>query len=460
MRDWSRKRLFALFGVFALLTSVFMYVVISGFLRNESETGFLWMQPAVCGFDNCGSAIYRDSVLYVPSKGDDNVYAVNAVNGEVIWNTTVRQCDFSPCIDGEVIYVGEWGSNPRALALNKTDGRIIWQFIQPENKSWAGSPLVNGDYVYYTTYGSGVYALNKTNGDTIWHRNIGELLCSAAYHNGVIFVSAFMPAGQYAFNATTGEEKWHVNYGPSWESSPVVYDGMIIQVTFETKSLSNSSYGRKLQFRRDVYSVCVLNETSGELIRKFENKGGPNTPLIHNGRILIPDDDHRIWAYNLNTGIKLWNTVRFYNETLLEQKLWVTTFPAKNAGPQDITTWSEDFTYCSPAGSGGAIYYQSLDGIFYVINQTNGRIRWSYPLNGRGFGSPSIGDGCVFVTNDFALYAFEIGSGSGDWPMYCQNALHRSVSEHGIQSIKLPNVTTEEGSEQEDTDKRKGVLPP
>lgn len=455
-----------LFGAVSLLTAVFAYMLNSGFWRNEGDYGFLWMQPAVWGFDNCGTATYEDGVLYAPSKGDDNVYAINAVNGKVIWNTTVRQCDGSPYIDGEFVYVGECGNNPRALALNRTDGKIIWQFIEPKNMSWAGSPLVNGDYVYFTTVGSGVYALNKTSGDPLWHQNIGDVLCSVAYHDGVVYVSAYMPSGQYAFNATTGEEIWHMDYGFSWESSPVVYEGMVIQVTAETKSwFPNSSRPgytyRKLQFRRDVYSICVLNETNGELVRKFEDKGGPSTPLVFDGRLFIPDDDHRVWAYNLRTGTKLWNTAKFFNETFFPQKLWVTDFPGKNAGPQDFTTFSSDFTYCSPAASGEAIYYQSLDGIFYVINKTDGATRWSFQMNGTGFGSPSIGDGCVFVTNDHALYAFKIGPGTGDWPMYCQNAVHCSVSEQGIESIKLPIMHAQEGAEQdEENEERRGVLPP
>jgi len=435
LKSWTKKLLLVLFGIIPLAVAVYAYSVV---LKNEPEPGFLWMQPAVCGFDNCGTATYKDGVLYAPSKGDDNIYAIEASNSEILWNRTVRQCNHSPCIDDEAIYVGEDGINPRALALNKTSGTVIWQFIEPENKSWSGSPLVNGDYVYYTTYGSGVYALNKTNGDTIWHKNICELVCSVAYHNGVVFVSAYRPGGQYAFNATTGEEIWHVDYGRSWESSPVVYEGMIIQVTFEINTTAiPGPAGKKLQFRRTVYSTCVLKETNGELIRKFEDKGSPNTPLVYNGKIFIPDDDNRIWAFDLITGEKLWSTETLFNASLGGQKWWVTDFPAKNVGPQDLSLSGADLSYCSPAASGGAIYYQSQNGTFYVINETDGSIHWSYPLNGIGFGSPSIGNGCVFVTNDFALYAFKIGPGFGDWPMFCQNSFHRSFSEHGVECIKL-----------------------
>ena len=389
------------------------YAVLStnetGDWRNETEYASLWRQEAVFGFDNFGTATYKDGVLYAPSKGDNNVYAVNASNGDVIWNTAVRQCDASPCIDGDVIYVGEcmgpYGEPtpfPRALALNKTTGEEIWRFIEPSNYTWVGSPLVQGDYVYYTTYGSGVYALNKTNGNPTWHQNIGKIVCSVAYHDGVVFVSAHDPAGQYAFNATTGDELWHVNYGASWDSSPVIYNGMVIQVT------------RNIATR--VWSTYVLNETNGELIRKFEGKGSPSTPLVYNDKIFIPSNDWRMWAFDLLTGEEVWHTVELHNGML------------------------QDYSYCSPVVAGGAIYYQSLNGTFYVINATDSGVLWSFTMGSFGFGSPSIGDGCVFITNDFALYAFRIGPGSGDWPMFCCNNLHQSYSEQGVEYVRWPLV--------------------
>jgi hypothetical protein len=216
----------------------------------------------------------------------------------------------------------------------------------------------------------------------------------------VVFVSVWDPPGQYALNATTGETIWHKDYGSSWDTSPIIYDAMVIQVTSNT-----------------TWSTYVLNKTNGEYIRKFEGKGGCSTPLIHDGKIFIPNgasEDWRMYAYNIETGEELWHTVHLHNG------------------------YFQDQTYCSPAAAGGAIYYQSLNGTFYVINETDGSIFWSFTMGGLGFGSPSIGDGCVFITNDFALYAFKIGPGIGDWPMFCKNNFHQSYSEHGIEYVRQP----------------------
>ena len=389
----------------------------TGTWRNQTEYAFLWKQEAVWGLDNFGTATYKDGILYAPSKGDlylfdDNVYAINASNGDIIWNKTVIYCDASPCIDGDVIYVGEMNTaNSRAMALDKTTGEEVWHFIEPNStwpdNMWVGSPVVHSDYVYYTTYGAGVYALNKTNGQPIWHQDIGDLMvCSAAYHEDMVFVSAHTPPGQYAFNATTGEEIWHVNRGSSWDSSPVVYDGMIIQGVW-IKGVPT-----------DFWKTYTLNETNGGYIRRF-SKGSPSTPLAYDGKIFIPDVDWRMWAFDLLTGEELWHTVELHDGS----------YPG-------------DESYCSPAAAGGAIYYQSTNGTFYVINETDGGILWRYRTGHGEFpygsGSTSVGDGCVFVTNDSGLYAFKIGPGFGDWPMFCQNNLHRSVSEHGIEYVRWP----------------------
>jgi outer membrane protein assembly factor BamB len=387
----------------------------TGTWKNETTSALLWTQDAVFGFDNFGTATYKDGVLYAPSKGDNNLYAVNATNGAIIWNTTVRQCDGSPCIDGDVVYVGEcmgvYEPTPfaKAMALNRTNGEEIWHFIEPNNNAWVGSPLVNGEYVYYTTCnyntsyyttGCGVYALNKTDGDVLWRKDIGNIVGSVAYDSGMVFTSVYNPSGQYAFNATTGDQIWSQNYGDSWDTSPVIYDGMIIQVEF------NRTEG--------FWSTYVLNETNGEFIRRFERKGSTGTPLVHDGKVFIPSSDWTMWAFDLATGTELWQTVPLHNGTL------------------------QNYMYCSPASAGGAIYCQALNGTFYAINETDGGVLWSYTLVSTGFGSPSIGDGCVFITNDGGLYAFKIGPGYGDWPMFCHNNFHSSFSEHGVEYVRWP----------------------
>jgi outer membrane protein assembly factor BamB len=386
----------------------------TGTWENETTSALLWEQSAVFGFDNFGTATYKDGVLYAPSKGDNNLYAVNATNGAIIWNTTVRQCDGSPCIDGDVVYVGEcmgvYGEptpEARAMALNRTNGEEIWHFIEPNNNTWVGSPLVSGEYVYYTTSydtsfttGSGVYALNKTNGDVLWRKDIGNIVGSVAYDSGMVFISVYNPPGQYAFNATTGDQIWSQNYGASWDTSPVIYDGMIIQVE------SNKTAGS--------WSTYVLNEKNGGFIRRFDGKGSTGTPLVHDGKVFIPSNDWTMWAFDLATGTELWQTVQLHNGFL------------------------QKYMYCSPASAGGAIYCQALNGTFYAINETDGGVLWSYPMSSTGFGSPSIGDGCVFITNDGGLYAFKIGPGSGDWPMFCHNNFHSSFSEHGVEYVRWP----------------------
>lgn len=368
---------------------------------------YLWRQPNVYGLDNFGTATYEDGVLYAPSKGNNKLYALNANDGSIIWSSQVRQCDGSPYIETAVIYVGECcepdGShvpNPKAMALNRSTGQVIWSFTEPNDAEWVGSPLVNGEFIYYTTLGAGIYALNKTDGNPIWHQNIGKVVCSAACDNGVVFVSANDPPGQYAFNATTGETVWHQNYGSSWDSSPVIYEGRVIQVAGNINRTEVSTY--------------VLNETTGQLITLFPQKGGQSTPLVHSGTIYIPSENCQIYAYNLFTGTELWHTnnLTINSPTYLKRP---------------------ELSYCSPALADGTIYYQSLDGIFYAIDAATGSINWKCQLGDPanipyfGFGSPSIGGGCVYITNDAALYAFEIDSMNTEWPMFCRNNLHQSA---------------------------------
>jgi outer membrane protein assembly factor BamB len=357
----------------------------------------VWRQDRVYGFDNFGTATYRDGVLYAPSKGDDEVYALNASTGTIIWTSDVRQCDASPYVDSEVIYVGECSGpngeptpHPKAMALNRTDGTVVWSFTEPNDTAWVGSPVLNGGLVYYTTLGTGVYALNATDGAPVWHDNIGEVVCSVASDDNLVFVSAYDPPGQYAFNALTGAVVWNRTYGSSWDSSPVVYDGTVIQVAGTTVRTNVSTY--------------VLNETTGELIKQFTDRGGQSTPLIDGGKIFIPSQNGVVWAYDFASATELWHTGTLITGTP------ILTHP--------------DLSYCSPVAANGIILYESLSGTFYAINETTGNVLWSMELGDYGFGSPSLADGKVCITNDQALYAFKIETTNTQWPMFLKNNQH------------------------------------
>jgi outer membrane protein assembly factor BamB len=391
--------------VLIIVSSLFVWY----FFFNQTSyvtKSFLWKQTNVFGLDNFGTATYRDGVLYAPSKGSNKVYALNANDGTIIWSSQVRQCDGSPYIDTAVIYVGECSepdgthiTAPKAMALNRSTGQVIWAFTERNGAEWVGSPVVNGEFVYYTTLGTGIYALNKTNGNPIWQRNIGKVACSVAYDNGVVFVSANDPSTQWAFNATSGETMWSKDYGSSWDSSPVIDQGRVIQVAGN--------------ITRKDYSTYIINETTGQLITVFSQRGGQSTPLIHGDTIYIPSENCQIYAYNL----------------LTETEMWHTSELTKNS-PNYL--YHPELSYCSPALADGAIYYQSLDGVFYAIDAATGKINWRCQLGDPtsipyfGFGSPSIGGGRVYITNDAALYAFEIDNTNTEWPMFCRNNLHQS----------------------------------
>jgi outer membrane protein assembly factor BamB len=156
----------------------------------------------------------------------------------------------------------------------------------------------------------------------------------------------------------------------------------------------------------NVTSTFILNKTNGKLIRSFVGGGGQSTPLVHDGKVFIPSQNCRIWAYDLVTGMQLWCTAEL------------------TVGTPNLR--KPEASYCSPALANGTIYYQSLSGAFCAIDEASGTVRWSRELGGYGFGSPSVGDGHVFITNDNALYAFEIDSTNTDWPMFCRNSLHQS----------------------------------
>jgi len=125
------------------------------------------------------------------------VWALDEKTGKELWSTEIasanREIDYgegpraTPAIDGDRVYTLGAGGN--LVCLDAKTGKISWKHDLPKDfggkmmSDWgySESPLVDGDSVLCTPGGSKgtVVALNKTNGKLIWQSS--ELTDSAAY---------------------------------------------------------------------------------------------------------------------------------------------------------------------------------------------------------------------------------------------------------------------------------------
>lgn len=118
----------------------------------NSETGdSLWVyETNKSGFGN-SSPIIENGILYAGTTGNspENAFvALDVETGDLIWEQTDKVWTFNFIVGPKYVYVNTGGT---LVALNKTNGQIIWRF------EWSSSaalirPIYLNDYIYHSDH--------------------------------------------------------------------------------------------------------------------------------------------------------------------------------------------------------------------------------------------------------------------------------------------------------------------
>ncbi|MGF3571902.1 MAG: PQQ-binding-like beta-propeller repeat protein [Candidatus Bathyarchaeia archaeon] len=213
-----------------------------------------------------GSPAYANGRIYIAST-DKKLYCLDANTLKHIWNwTTPKQPWMVPSLffggtptvaDGKVFIgggaaysVGIFGSNIILVALNATDGTLIWR------KDMIGQGGLMG-----------------TNTQSVW---------TPTYVNGVLYVGDGM--GVAAYNATDGERIW--------------YQWLGFQV-FSSVAYADDPLGPKIYVGCDSYSVTALDPTTGKVLSLYTTKGQVvSSPAIYDGMVIVGSADHNVYCFS------------------------------------------------------------------------------------------------------------------------------------------------------------------
>jgi outer membrane protein assembly factor BamB len=268
-------------------------------------------------------AVSGNMVYFGANNGQ--VYALNARNGNLQWNTNVgnQGGDSSPVIVDGILYIG--GYNGVVYALNAANGETIWKSTAGTNVGASSPAVVNGvvylgsnEYntngwvepsaavdngvVYAPSNDDDIYALNATNGDLIWkfdtlppdyvsqeQYGVVALPFPVACDNGMVYVTSDLiiprlDRGQtlaYALNATTGILIWNftVTASSNYMSPPAVADGI---------------------FYMNIYDgLLALDAENGAIIWNYTttvNDPWSSDPIVDNGAIFVGSSDGQVYA--------------------------------------------------------------------------------------------------------------------------------------------------------------------
>ena len=158
------------------------YSPVAGSVPSNGQ--LLW-NYTITGYEGYvdSSPAVANGVVYVGSY-DNNLYALNATTGTMLWSfTTGGGVYSSPAVANGVVYVGSWDFNGDVYALNATTGAEVWDYMTGSNEG--GSPAVANGMVY-VGQGSNLYALNATTGAKVWNYGTQAPTSSPAVANGVV----------------------------------------------------------------------------------------------------------------------------------------------------------------------------------------------------------------------------------------------------------------------------------
>jgi outer membrane protein assembly factor BamB len=202
---------------------------------NASDGSTLWAfagSPTSIDNTQYSTPTVVDGVVYVCSN-QGALYALDAVSGYTLWS---RDTNASiPMIpignDDLVVYYSPY--DPDIHALNAENGDEIWNFT---TGTVISVPVVSNNVVYLKTgfwekgdtfVRDNVYALNSNNGAVLWNNTLGEFDGgSLTVVNGVVYVGS-LDNTLYALNAGSGQMIWSYTVGAAIFPTPAVVNGLV-----------------------------------------------------------------------------------------------------------------------------------------------------------------------------------------------------------------------------------------
>ena len=141
------------------------------FSLNPDDGSIIWQSEELGGSVVGVPVLSPEKVLYVGTFGSE-IIALNAQNGEEIWGVPTEDMIWSgPTLIEDRLYFGDKSGN--FYAFSAKDGSTIWK-ITSDNLDGPiiGSPLVDGDTIYFGTEDGTLFALD-TSGNVKWKQTVG-----------------------------------------------------------------------------------------------------------------------------------------------------------------------------------------------------------------------------------------------------------------------------------------------
>ncbi len=409
--------------VFLLATTTFAvdWVHWRGPERNgvSRETGLpasfeqtLWVRDDV----SCRSTpivmngkVYAISKVGAGPKEQERVVCMDALTGDIVWEhrfsvffTSIVSVRLGWTVlagDPETGSIYAHGTQGLLFCLDAETGDVKWQKSLTEDfgriSGYGGritSPLIDGDLLIVSmissnwgSHGGGgcrFFAFDKRSGEVVWWNSTGfrpsntyRCVPVATTINGErILISGGGDGRLHAFQVNTGKKVWSYEFGNGAMNPSPVVEGNLVW----------AAHGEENPGRATVGRLICLDVGTGQPELVWEKDGIEfkyPSPMLHEGKLYIPDRQGRLYCYDSKTGGRLWRR----------------KFGRNCTG--------------SPVYADNKIYLSSVHGYFHILDATaQGRVlaRKRFQPANPAFdvevqGSAAVANGCVYfgTTEEF-----------------------------------------------------------
>ena len=355
-----------------------------------------------------------------------NVSGYAPLTDTLLWKTVLNDTSYiggGACIMGGRVYISNWAGWPitdeRGLyCLNETTGEIIWH--NPIGGfGGVSTPAISGDRLFVGSSIGDLYCVNALNGTTIRNRTIesnplywGVGSCPLIYEN-TVFVNTASGGALFAFDFD-GNELWNITTGTygAYPPTAIYY-------------ISPAAYDRKIFFGGAGPALyCVDIETHNELWNFSTTGTVSTTPAVDDGIVYFATES-RIYAVNM-AGAEVWSQSlkgTISSPAISNGKIYIGDKDKKinciNAN-NGTTIWSQTIggsCLSSPVVANGMVYTAAnyAKGTVYGFDAETGDLKWTYDTNEYNMAQPAVSDGILFIGSDSGyLYAFRDPIPEGD----------------------------------------------
>jgi outer membrane protein assembly factor BamB/tRNA A-37 threonylcarbamoyl transferase component Bud32 len=299
----------------------------------------------------------------------------------------------SPALDNSILFIGAYDNN--LYGLNATNGEFIWKY--PTEGGIVGRPTVQDNTVFFGSEDNGLYAVSSRSGKPIWNfKADAPIRGSPRTAEGHIFFGSD-DSHLYALNLTSGKMVWRAEFSGAIRSTPFITPDYIYFGT-ETGEVLSVDYRGQVKWR-------------------FQSKRGvTSSPLVDQGVIFFASLDGTIYALDAKSGWSLWRFRMAKGSISSPSKIGNLVYVGSADGNiycLDANTSKEVWHFktehqvsSSPIVYKDSVYCGSADGNLYCLDHRTGRLKWKFATGGPITGSPVVNNDIVYIgSHDHILYA-------------------------------------------------------